>query len=206
MTKLHWPMIVAAAVLLLFLTNPIIQAKSASSTSRYDQGWQAYDSGHYARAFEIWQALAEQGHELAQVNLGEGTDLARPISDLAFGLNRKSLAIVISDLLDDEASILKGLQHLRFKGNDVIVFHIMDNAELNFPFEQTSEFEDSESHETVAVIPQTMRETYLEELEKFCGFYRQKCRAGGIDYCLLNTAKPLDIALSSYLSKRAKQF
>ncbi|MGD8961321.1 MAG: tetratricopeptide repeat-containing serine protease family protein [Desulfobacterales bacterium] len=70
MTKLRWPMIVAAAVLLLFLTNPIIQAKSASSTSRYDQGWQAYDSGHYARAFEIWQALAEQGHELAQVNLG----------------------------------------------------------------------------------------------------------------------------------------
>ena len=81
----------------------------------------------------------------------------------------------------------------------------MDNAELTFPFEQISEFEDPESHETVAVVPQAMRETY-EELEKFCSFYRQKCRGGGIDYCLLNTAEPLDMALSSYLSKRAKHY
>ncbi|MGD8650133.1 MAG: hypothetical protein PVJ77_26615, partial [Desulfobacterales bacterium] len=64
----------------------------------------------------------------------------------------------------------------------------------------------SESHETVAVIPQTMREIYLKELENFCDFYRQKCRAGGIDYCLLNTADPLEFALSSYLSKRAKHY
>jgi hypothetical protein len=116
------------------------------------------------------------------------------------------MAIVISDLLDDEAAIVNGLRHLRFKGNDVIVFHIMDNAELTFPFERISDFEDSESHETVAVVPQSVKETYFEELEKFCDFYRQKCRAGGIDYCLLNTAEPLDIALSSYLLKRAKQF
>ena len=70
MTKLRWPMIAPAIFLLLFLISPTIQAKSASSAIRYDQGWQAYDAGHYVRAFEIWQALAEQGHELAQVNLG----------------------------------------------------------------------------------------------------------------------------------------
>jgi S1-C subfamily serine protease len=70
MTQLRWPMFVAVLLLLLFQSNPTIQAKSASSASRYDQGWQAYDAGHYARAFEIWQALAKQGHELAQVNLG----------------------------------------------------------------------------------------------------------------------------------------
>ncbi|MGD9350106.1 MAG: tetratricopeptide repeat-containing serine protease family protein, partial [Desulfobacterales bacterium] len=70
MTKLRWPVIMAAVFFLLLLSNPTIQAKSASSTSGYDRGWQAYDAGHYAKAFEIWQALAEQGHELAQVNLG----------------------------------------------------------------------------------------------------------------------------------------
>lgn len=153
-----------------------------------------------------------QGHlmqilsTLANLQHGEGTDLARPISDLAVGLNRKSLAVVISDLLDDEAAIVKGLQHLRFKGNDVIVFHIMDNAELTFPFESIAEFEDAESHEILAVAPLAIREAYLQEVDKFCRFYRQKCRAAGIDYCLLNTAEPLDIALSSYLSKRAKSY
>ena len=70
MTKLRWPMFAAAVLLLLFISNPTIQAKSASTTSRYDQGWQAYDAGHYTQAREIWQVLAEQGHELAQVNLG----------------------------------------------------------------------------------------------------------------------------------------
>jgi uncharacterized protein (DUF58 family) len=164
------------------------------------------------RLREYLPARYRRGHlmlilqALARVHPGEGTDLARPISELALGLNRRSMAIVISDLLDDEAAVVQGLQHLRSKGNDVIVFHIMDDAELNFPFERLSEFEDSESHKTVAVAPRSMRETYLAELEKFCGYYRQKCRAGGIDYCLLNTAEPLDIALASYLSKRAKQY
>jgi len=153
-----------------------------------------------------------QGHmmqilrTLANVKLGERTSLARPISDLAFSLHRKGMAILISDLLDDEEAVVKGLQHLRFKGNDVIVFHIMDNAELTFPFDRISEFEDAESHEILAVAPQAIRESYLEQLEYFCSLYRRKCQASGIDYCLLNTSKPLDIALSSYLSKRAKSF
>jgi len=164
------------------------------------------------RLREYLPARYRRGHlmlilqALARVHPGEGTDLARPISELAMGLNRRSMAIVISDLLDDEAAIVKGLQHLRFKGNDVLVFHVMDNAELTFPFERIAEFEDAENHETLAVAPQSIRKAYLQELEKFCGFYRQKCRASGIDYCLLNTAEPLDFALSSYLSKRAKSF
>jgi uncharacterized protein (DUF58 family) len=164
------------------------------------------------RLREYLPARYRRGHlmlilqALARVHPGEGTDLARPISELALGLNRRSMAIVISDLLDDEAAIVKGLQHLRFKGNDVLVFHVMDNAELTFPFERIAEFEDAENHETLAVVPQSIRKAYLQEMEKFCGFYRQKCRASGIDYCLLNTAEPLDFALSSYLSKRAKSF
>ena len=161
---------------------------------------------------EYLPAKYRQGHlmrilrTLAQLHQGEGTDLSRPISDLAVVLNRKSLAIAISDLLDDEETIVKGLQHLRFKGNDVIVFHIMDNAELTFPFERIAEFEDAENYEVLAVAPQAIRETYLQEVDRFCRFYRQKCQASGIDYCLLNTAEPLDIALSSYLSKRAKSY
>lgn len=196
LTKLEYGCTLAAA-LSYFMFNQ----KDAVGLTTFDDKILEYLPARYRRG-HLMQIL----RELAHVKPGKGTDLARPISELAVGLNRKSMAIVISDLLDDEAAIVNGLQHLRFKGNDVIVFHIMDNAELTFPFEQISDFEDSESHETVAVAPQSMREIYLEEVEKFCGFYRQKCRASGIDYCLLNTAKPLDIALSSYLSKRGKNY
>ena len=70
MTKLRWPMMIAAVCFFLFLSHNLTQAKPATTASRYDQGWQAYDAGQYKKAFGIWQALAEQGHQLAQVNLG----------------------------------------------------------------------------------------------------------------------------------------
>jgi uncharacterized protein (DUF58 family) len=157
-------------------------------------------------------ARYRQGHllqvlrGLANAELGDQTELARPISDLAISLNRKGLVILISDLLDDEESVLKGLQHLRFKGNDVIVFHVMDHAERTFPFERISEFEDVETKEVLTAAPQAVRKSYLQELENFCSFYRQKCQLNGIDYCLLDTSEPLDTALSNYLTKRSKSF
>jgi helix-turn-helix protein len=99
-----------------------------------------------------------------------------------------------------------GLQHLRAKGNDVIVFHVLDHAELTFPFERIADFEDSETHVIQKAVPQRVRETYLREIEQFCDFYKEKCRAGGMDYCRLNTSEPLNSALASYLSKRARSF
>jgi hypothetical protein len=99
-----------------------------------------------------------------------------------------------------------GLQQLRAKGNDVIVFHVLDDAELTFPFDRIADFEDSETHEIQKAVPQRVRKIYLQEVERFCDFYKKKCRAGGMDYCLLNTAEPLNTALASYLSKRARSF
>ena len=153
-----------------------------------------------------------QGHlmhilrTLANTTLGEQTNLSRPISDLAFSFQRKGLIILISDLLDDPEMIVKGLQHLRFKGSDVIVFHTMDAAELTFPFDRYAEFEDIESHERLKAAPYVVRKAYLQEIENFCDFYRRECRRSGIDYSLLNTSEPLNVALSAYLSKRAKSF
>ncbi len=196
LTKLEYGRTLASALAYFMFSQ-----KDAVGLTAFDDRIREYLPARYRRG-HLMQIL----RALVHVNPGAGTRLARPISDLAFGLTRKSIAIVISDLLDDEAAVVKGLQHLKFKGNDVIVFHIMDNAELTFPFEQISDFEDLESHETVAVAPRAMRETYLEELEKFCDFYRQKCRASEIDYCLLNTSEPLDAALSAYLVKRARSY
>ena len=155
-----------------------------------------YRQGHLMR---ILRALVE-------TVIGDATDILQPMENLAHSLNRKGLVILISDLLDENENTMKGLQQLRAKGNDVIVFHVLDDAELTFPFQRIADFEDSETHEIQKAVPQRVRETYLQEVERFCDYYKEKCRSGGIDYCLLNTSEPLNSALASYLSKRARSF
>lgn len=157
-------------------------------------------------------ALCRQPHlirilrTLSALEPGEGTNAVRPLSDLAMNLNRKSLIILISDMLEDEDSIIKTLQRLRSMGNDVIVFHVLDEAELNFTFMEPTEFVDAETSETYITSPAAIRESYLKQLTDYLANCRKQCQSSGIDYCLLNTAQPLDAALSSYISRRAKSF
>ena len=157
-------------------------------------------------------ALCRQPHlirilrALSALTPGTTTDVVKPLSDLAMNLNRKSLVILISDMLDDEQRILKTLQSLRAMGNDVIVFQVMDDAELNFKFHEATEFIDSETHESYITSPAAVRDAYLKNLNAFLDDCRKQCQSNGIDYCLLNTSKPLDAALSSYIFRRAKSF
>jgi len=143
---------------------------------------------------------------LAQIKPGKKTDAVKPLTDLAASLNKKSMVVLITDMLDDEERIIKTLQTLRGMGNDVIVFHVMDDAELNFTFNEASEFVDMESDETFITTPAAIRKAYLENLNEFLSFCKKQCQSSGVDYCLLNTSEPLDAALSSYMSKRAKSF
>ena len=143
---------------------------------------------------------------LAQVESGKKTDVVKPLTDLAASLNKKSFVILISDMLDDEERIINTLQNLRGMGNDVITFQIMDDAELNFPFNEASEFIDMEEDESYITSPAAIRNAYLENLNEFLSYCRKQCQSSGVDYCLLNTAEPLDEALSNYMAKRAKSF
>lgn len=143
---------------------------------------------------------------LAKVKPGAKTNAVKPLSDLAASLNKKSMVILITDMLDDEERVIRTLQNLRAMGNDVIVFHIIDDAELNFPFNEASEFIDMENKESYITTPAAIRQAYLENLHEFLSFCKKQCQSSGVDYCLMNTAKPLDEALSSYMSKRAKSF
>ena len=195
-TKLEYAKTLASA-LAYFMTNQ----RDAVGLITFDHKVMDYLPSRY-RQGHLMRIL----RTLANTTLGEQTNLSRPISDLGFSFQRKGLIILISDLLDDPEMIVKGLQHLRFKGNDVIVFHTMDAAELTFPFDRYAEFEDIESHERLKAAPHVVRKAYLQELENFCDFYRRKCRRSGIDYSLLNTSEPLNVALSTYLTKRAKSF
>ena len=143
---------------------------------------------------------------LAHVESGNKTNAVKPLSDLAASLHKKSMVILISDLLDDEERVINTLQNLRGMGNDVIAFHLMDEAELKFPFNEASEFVDMENQETYITSPAAIREAYLENLNEYLSFCKKKCQRSGIDYCLLNTSEPLDEALSAYMTKRARSF
>ncbi len=143
---------------------------------------------------------------LSQVESGAKTDAVKPLTDLAASLTKKSIVILITDMLDDEERVINTLQNLRGMGNDIITFQIMDDAELNFPFNEASEFIDMENNDTYITSPAAIRKAYLENLNEFLDFCRKKCQSSGVDYALLNTAQPLDEALSSYMSKRAKSF
>ncbi|MDO9317872.1 MAG: DUF58 domain-containing protein [Gammaproteobacteria bacterium] len=157
-------------------------------------------------------ALCRQPHlirilrVLAGLKPGAATNIVRPLSDLAVNLTRKSLVILISDLLEDEVATIKTLQRLRSMGNDVIVFQVMDDAELNFTFHEATEFIDAETAETYITSPAAIRDAYLENINKFLAFCKKQCQSSGVDYCLVNTSQPLDAALTSYISRRARSF
>ena len=143
---------------------------------------------------------------LTQVSPGDQTDAARPLGDLAATLTKKSLILLISDLLQGEEETIATLRNLRAMGHDVIVLHVMDDAELHFTFDESSEFIDSETREAFITTPASVRDAYLENVNTYLAECKKQCQRAGVDYCLLNTADPIDSALSAYLSKRARGF
>ncbi|HIF86917.1 MAG TPA: DUF58 domain-containing protein [Gammaproteobacteria bacterium] len=143
---------------------------------------------------------------LSRVQAGQKTDVVKPLTDLASSLKKKSMVILISDMLDDEERIINTLTNLRAMGNDIITFHIMDDAELNFPFNEASEFIDMENSESYITSPAAIRKAYLKNINEFLAYCKKQCQTSGIDYCLMNTREPLDQALSSYITKRSKSF
>jgi len=161
---------------------------------------------------EYIPAMCRQPHlirilrALSHVEAGEKTDTVKPLTDLAASLRKKSMVVLITDLLDDEERVISMLQNLRAMGNDVLVFQVMDDAELTFPFKEASEFIDMENNETYITSPAAIRKAYLDNLNEFLDKCKKQCQGSGVDYCLLNTSKPLDEALSSYLTKRSKSF
>ncbi|HEU4345006.1 MAG TPA: VWA domain-containing protein, partial [Candidatus Binatia bacterium] len=131
------------------------------------------------------------------------TDVGKILEEIAGQIRRRGMIILISDLLDQPEAILKGLRHFRFKGNDVIVFHIMDQAELDLPFDGNTLFEDLEDlNLRVVADPRAIRKAYRAVVEEFTGQIRKQCHDHSIDYQLISTATPLDRALTSYLSWR----
>ena len=156
-------------------------------------------------------ASARPGHlhaillALDRIAPGSRSAVARPLHQLADALGKRSLAVLISDLLDDPDAVIKGLKHLRFRGADVIVFQLLDPHELLFPFTGASRFTDVESAEQVTADPARVRADYLEALNALRARYEKELRGAGIDFLTLDTSKPLDFALLAYLDARGRR-
>jgi len=156
-------------------------------------------------------ASARPGHlhaillALDKVAPGAKSDVGRPLHQLAEALGKRSLVVLISDLLDDPDNIVRGLKHLRFRGTDVIVFQVLDPHEIQFPFRGAARFTDVESDDVVTADPDRVRESYLEAMASLRARYEKELRGAGIDFLSLDTSKPLDFALLAYLDTRAKR-
>ena len=142
---------------------------------------------------------------LERLQVGQRSDVARPLHQLAEALLKRSLVVLISDLLDDPEPVIKGLKHLRFRGTDVVVFQVLDPDELTFPFRGASKFKDLETAQEVVADPARARTAYLRELTGLTLQYDRELRGAGIDYVQLDTSQPLDFALLTYLSARSKR-
>lgn len=142
--------------------------------------------------------------ELEGLKAGGDTNLSGPMNATADGLKRRGLVIIISDLLDNAESLRSALSRFRFQGHDLIVFHVMDDAELTFPFDSMTQFTDLESGQSAIVSPTGMRATYMRELKKYLGDVQKACADVRADYSLLNTQSPLELALSEYLHRRSR--
>ena len=132
------------------------------------------------------------------------TSAAAVLQDIAASLKRRGLIILISDLLDEAQAVTKGLRQLRSRGSEVIVFHLLDRDELQFPFKEPSEFQDMEQELKLFADPQAIRSAYLKTLESLIGEYRHACAAHRIDYALFDTSAGLDRTLATYLNWRQK--
>lgn len=134
------------------------------------------------------------------------TEIAKNLRAIAAMIRHRSLIMLFSDLLAEPQPIIDTLRQLRHRGHDVIVFHILDEAEVNFPFDGLCDFREPESGETLLIDADGMKADYLDAVQELCGNYRRECLAAGIDYVLLNTSMPFDKALLEYLSQRQARF
>lgn len=132
----------------------------------------------------------------------EKTDLFPILNQVAETYPRRGLIVLVSDLLTDREGLFKGLRLLRQRGHDVLIFHVMDDDELDFPFSGPTRFEGLESPGFLNCNPRALRDGYLEALNRYLDEVRRGCATNTIDYALVRTSQPLDAAMASFLSNR----
>jgi uncharacterized protein (DUF58 family) len=194
LSKLHYGKMIAAC-----LSYLILNQRDAAAVTLFDT-----TTRHHIPRTSNLATLHTIMDMLAAFDPTQPTNIAAVLHDTAGQIKRKGIVILISDLFDDEDKILQGLQHLRFGGNEVIVFHTLDPCELTFPFKGTVEFDGLENIPKILTRPREIRNTYLKEFDAFRHRLKQGCERNNVHYVPVNTAHPLHEVLSGYLAFRLK--
>ena len=142
--------------------------------------------------------------QMENFSAGPETRMAPILHRTAEVIKKRGLIILISDLFDFPEEVLSGLQHFRYNGHEVVVFHILDPQELKLDFPQRTRFRDMESGEEMITDPWHIQVDYQHSMEAFCNYYKIQCRQNNIDYIRLTTDASLDLAFSEYLLKRKR--
>jgi len=193
-TKMHYGKALAAC-----LSYLVLKQRDASAVALIDDEIREYmpRTDNLGKIHHIMDRLAAYPPK-------QKTKLGQCLLDVARMIKRKGITILISDLLDDEETLQQGIQRIRFAGSEVIVFHVMDPAELTFPFRGTVKFIGLEETGVLETAPADIAKSFRQEVEAFCGRVREICERNGCHYVLANTATPLAETLSGYLVFRKK--
>ena len=192
-TKLQYAQYVAAA-----LAYMVLQQQDSVGLATFDEKVQRYlrPSGQPSHLRELF-------HLMDATPAGQKSDLGLIFHDLAERFKKRGIVVVLSDLFDDPAKIISGLRHFRHRRHEVIVFHILDPAEIDFPFRSTTLFKGLEGMPDILTEPHALRRAYQDELREFLGELKKGCQMVDIDYVPLRTDQTLDGALTSYLASRS---
>lgn len=151
------------------------------------------------------QVLHDISRELERVSPQPRTNVGAVLHDFAHRMSRRGFVMLFSDLFDNTEEFIQGINHLRFRGHNVILFHVMDPYEIEFPLNGMWKFMGLEGEGEVITQPARVRANYLAELEKFVGGIRKACARAQVDYVLVNTRDPVEQTITNYLLQRTAQ-
>lgn len=181
------------------LSYLMIQQRDAVGLMLYDSDIRTVIPPHATK-----QHLRRVLGELERVRPTQSTNSSIALHQLAERITRRGFVVVLSDLFDDPAKIIAALKHFRHNHHEVLVMQILDPLERSFAFGNDAVFKDIETGEMVSTQPYHIQKAYQESMRQFIESYKKECRENAIDYLLLDTAIPFDVALLNYLNKRKR--
>ena len=144
-------------------------------------------------------------HALDRARPSKSTDFAATLQTIAHSLKRRGLIILISDFYEAPETVMRSVRALQFGGNDLVLFHVLDPAEIEFSVNEPVMLEDLETSERMEIVPEFVAQQYRRLLQEHIGALRHECHSSRIDYEMLDTGRPLDHALFTYLSARQRR-
>jgi uncharacterized protein (DUF58 family) len=195
-TKLEYASYLAAGLIYLMMKQ-----QDATGLAIYDETVRRFFEPHLT--YSYMKLLLT---ELSDLRPNSKTSTATALSSLAERIKRRGLIIVISDFLDETKSVITALKHFRHRKNEVIAFHILDDAEVNLDFPGDAMFTDLETGERIATQASALKTAYKKTISNFIHDLKSKCFENDIDYTLISTSTPFDKALTAYLTRRKKMF